>query len=64
MSRAPKETRSSKVAKEETRREGVLAARIRAGGSPFDAASLARSYAVPLDRVHAIIVRNGGTYAK
>ncbi|MEA1083232.1 hypothetical protein SFC76_03080 [Sphingomonas sp. CD22] len=63
MSRAPKETRSSKIAKEETRREGVLADRVRAGGSPFDPASLARSYALPVDRGREIITRNGGRYA-
>ena len=35
----------------------------RAGGSPFDAASLSRSYAVPVERVRQIIIRNGGSHA-
>lgn len=54
---------SAQAAKDALAREGTLALRIRAGGGPFDAASLSRSYAVPIDRVREIITRNGGSHA-
>jgi hypothetical protein len=55
---------SAQAAKDALAREGTLAARIRAGGGPFDPTSLSRSYAVPVDRVREIIIRNGGSYAQ
>lgn len=64
MSGPSKTTRSSKAAKLEIEREGVLANRIRAGGGPFNAASLSRSYALPVERVREIITRNGGSHAQ
>lgn len=56
--------RTAQPSKDDLRREGLLAERIRAGGGPFDAASLSRSYAVPVERVRQIITRNGGSYAQ
>ena len=54
-------TKATKAAKEATKREGVLAEHIRARKpGPFDAASLARSFALPVARVAQIITRNGG----
>lgn len=55
--------RANQASKDALSREGVLATRIRAGGGPFDAASLARSYALPVERVREIITRNGGSHA-
>jgi hypothetical protein len=55
-------SQSTKVSKDALAREGVLASRVRAGGL-LDAESLAKSYAIPVDRVRQIITRNGGSHA-
>lgn len=41
--------------------EGVLAAHVAANPKHFDTATLARSYALPAERVRQIVKRNGGT---
>jgi hypothetical protein len=56
--------RADKAAREALAREGVLASHIRASAGPFDAPSLSRSYAVPVERVRAILIRNGGSHAQ
>lgn len=56
--------RATQASKDALNREGVLAYRVRAGGGPFDAVSLSRSYALPVDRVREIIIRNGGSHAQ
>lgn len=44
------------------KRDAVLAAHIRTvRPAPLDPQSLARSYGLPVDRVTAIITRNGGS---
>jgi len=53
--------RQSKVQADEVRREGVLATHVRDKPGPFDPASLARSYALGVDRVRQIIRSNGGS---
>lgn len=54
---------TAQASKDALAREGALAARIVAGGGPFDAASLSRSYGVPIERARQIITRNGGSHA-
>jgi hypothetical protein len=53
--------RQTKARTEEIKREGILATHVRACSGPFNAGSLAKSYALPLDRVQQIISRNGGS---
>jgi hypothetical protein len=47
---------------DEVRREGVLAAHVQANPGHFDIATLARSYALPAERVAQIVKRNGGSH--
>lgn len=54
--------RSLKAQAETIKREGILATHIRACTGPHNAASLARSYNLPADRVAQIITRNGGSH--
>jgi len=53
--------RQTKARTEELKREEILATHIRACRGPLSAASLSRSYNLPLDRVRQIITRNGGS---
>jgi N-acetyl-gamma-glutamylphosphate reductase len=53
---------TTKAQKAELRAEGILAAHIVANPGHFDTATLARSYALPVERVAQIVKRNGGTH--
>lgn len=56
-------SRASTKEREMVQREGVLAAHVRASPSAsFNTATLARSYALPAERVAQIVKRNGGTH--
>jgi len=52
--------REVKARDEVLRREGILATHVR-NRAGLNAASLAQSYALPLERVQQIISRNGGS---
>jgi len=56
-------SRKTQAAADQVAREGHLAAHVRAAPGPFNAESLSRSYAVPVDRARQIITRNGGSHA-
>jgi hypothetical protein len=56
-----KSARLTKARQDELSREGILATHVRACSGPLNAGSLARSYALPLERVQQIISRNGGS---
>lgn len=45
-------------------REGVLAAHVKSKTGPFNIETLARSYALPAERVAQIVKRNGGSHAE
>jgi len=57
-------SRASTKEREALQREGVLAAHVRASPGHFNTATLARSYALPAERVAQIVKRNGGTYGE
>lgn len=52
---------ATKAQKAQLRAEGILAAHVAANPKQFDIATLARSYALPAERVRQIVKRNGGT---
>lgn len=51
----------AKAKQVQLRAEGILAEHVAAAPKHFDAATLARSYALPAERVRQIVKRNGGT---
>lgn len=55
---------ATKAQQAQLRAEGVLAAHVRANPKHFDIATLARSYALPVERVRQIVKRNGGTHGQ
>ncbi|MBD8733921.1 hypothetical protein [Sphingomonas sp. CFBP 13706] len=56
--------RTDKAQLEALRREGVLADHVKASIGPLNIETLARSYALPAERVLAIVKRNGGSHAE
>jgi hypothetical protein len=55
---------SDKAQREALQREGVLAAHVKSRTGPFNIETLARSYALPAERVAQIVKRNGGSHAE
>lgn len=55
---------STKAQQAQLRAEGVLAAHVAAKPGPFNIETLARSYALPAERVAQIVKRNGGSHAE
>lgn len=56
--------RTDKAQREALQREGVLAAHVQSSTGPLNIDTLARSYALPAERVLAIVKRNGGSHAE
>jgi hypothetical protein len=55
---------NTKAQKAQLRAEGVLASHVAANPGPFNIETLARSYALPAERVAQIVKRNGGSHAE
>lgn len=56
--------RNAKAQREALEREGVLAGHVLSSTGPFNIETLARSYALPAERVAHIVKRNGGSRAE
>lgn len=54
--------RADKAQREALHREGVLAEHVKACIGPLNIETLARSYALPAERVLQIVKRNGGSH--
>ena len=57
-------SRAVKAQCEALQREGVLAGHVLSSKGPFNIETLARSYALPAERVAQIVKRNGGSHAE
>ena len=55
-------SRADKAQREALHREGVLADHVKASIGPLNIETLARSYALPAERVLQIVKRNGGSH--
>jgi hypothetical protein len=56
--------RADKAQREALHREGVLAQHVLSSTGPLNIDTLARSYALPAERVLQIVKRNGGSHAE
>ncbi|TCQ04092.1 hypothetical protein [Sphingomonas sp. PP-CC-3A-396] len=55
---------NAKAQKAQLFAEGVLASHVAKNPGPFNIETLARSYALPAERVAQIVKRNGGSHAE